>query len=607
MKPPDLSADAPWKKRFRVPAIWKIGIAAVNPGRGIAVTNKSGIFQLYAWEIESGHLRQLTDQPTGVISGGISPDGEYIYYLHDSRGDETGHYVRVPFSGGDPEDITPHMPLYNSYSIAQSLNLSTLGFNAAGKDGFQMFTMPQSPDRSLGEPQLLYTSQRLSLGPMLSYDGDYAIIATTERSQYNEFTLLAFDLNAPERGQPIRALQDQEATIMPVAFSPVSGDTRFLATTDASGYERPVVWDVKTGDRIDLPLPEIEGNVGAWGWSPDASRLLLFCLNKAVFQLYVYDLERSTLTKLDQPAGSYAGAYYVPGTDEIFANWQAATQPPCVIALDAETGQLRRTALEAGEVPESRPQRSVSFPSSGGVEIQAWLSVPPGDGPFPTILHTHGGPTFVQTDLFDAEAQCWLDHGFAWMSVNYRGSTTFGRDFERAIWGILGHREIDDMAAAYQWLVENGIAQPDAVLLTGVSYGGYLTLQALGRRPDLWAGGMAEVAIADWFLMYEDQAETLRGYLRSLFGGTPDELPEIHRASSPITYAHDISAPVFVIQGGNDTRCPSRQMQVYEQRLLELGKDITVHWFEAGHGSYAIEQSIEHQELRLQFAYRVLG
>lgn len=117
---------------------------------------------------------------------------------------------------------------------------------------------------------------------------------------------------------------------------------------------------------------------------------------------------------------------------------------------------------------------------------------------------------------------------------------------------------------------------------------------------------MAEVAIADWFLMYEDQAETLRGAQRSLFGGTPQEKPEAHRAASPITYAAQVKAPILVIQGRNDTRCPARQMQAYEAKLKELGKAIEVHWFEAGHLMGNNEQSIEHQELKLRFADRVL-
>ena len=83
-------------------------------------------------------------------------------------------------------------------------------------------------------------------------------------------------------------------------------------------------------------------------------------------------------------------------------------------------------------------------------------------------------------------------------------------------------------------LVEKNIAKADAVFLTGWSYGGYLTLLGLGKAPELWAGGMAGVALADWVMNYEDSAETLRGYQVSLFGGTPEEKMEQYRISSPI-------------------------------------------------------------------------
>jgi len=134
-------------------------------------------------------------------------------------------------------------------------------------------------------------------------------------------------------------------------------------------------------------------------------------------------------------------------------------------------------------------------------------------------------------------------------------------------------------------------------------------LQALGTRPDLWAGGLAGVAIADWVLKYEDAADTLKAYNAALFGGTPKDKPEQYAASSPITYAENVKAPVLIIQGRNDTRTPARQVEMYEQRMKALGKPIEVHWFDAGHmGSFAqVEQAIEHLEIMLRFAYRVLG
>ena len=165
------------------------------------------------------------------------------------------------------------------------------------------------------------------------------------------------------------------------------------------------------------------------------------------------------------------------------------------------------------------------------------------------------------------------------------------------------------MVAARDWLVEKGIARPYHVLLTGWSYGGYLTLLALGKRPNLWAGGMAGVAVADWAMMYEDTPDTLKGFIVAFLGGKPEEKPEKYVASSPITYVENVKAPVLIIQGRNDTRCPSRQVEVYEKRMKSLGKSIEIHWFDSGHIGPRIqnEQYIKYQEMMLHFAYRVLS
>jgi dipeptidyl aminopeptidase/acylaminoacyl peptidase len=502
--------------------------------------------------------------------------------------------------GGAAEVITPDLAPYGTLNIGASLNRKLLGFSAVNDDGFTLYTQKLHDDGTLDAPQILYRSARNSYGPLLDVEGGYAVIATTERSAYYEHSLMAFDLTAGE-SLTAQVLQEDEGSVRPIGFAPIAGDSRLLATTSATGFARPVIWDVTTGDRTDIPLTEFEGDMEAWDWSPDGTRILLSRVNRARYELYVYDLERSTLKRLDCPMGTYSRAYFVPDTDEIFADWQDAQTPQRTIALDAATGQLRRVVLAGDDVPQSRAWESVEFVSSGGAQIQAWLATPDGDPPYPTIIHAHGGPDDAQTETFDATAQCWLDQGFAWLSVNYRGSTSFGREFEQAIWGIFGHREVDDLAAAHSWLIGEGIAQAGAIFLHGRSYGGYLALQALGRRPDLWAGGIAEAAIADWTLLYADGSETIRGYLRAAFGGTPEEKPDLYRASSPLTYADAVSAPALIINGRNDTRCPPRQMEAYVRRLQEQDKPVDIHWYDAGHAGNDVEQAIEHQEMALRF------
>ncbi len=602
LNPLDLSADTPWKKRFRAPAIAGSSRAARNPGRGLIASNKDGAWQLYAWDTKTDQLTQLTRDPAGVAQGFISADGEYVYYLQDRGGDEIGHYVRLPFSGGQPEDISPDLPDYASHSFSESDSGNARGFAAVYDRGFHFIIH----DRRQARPIFTQTKEALSFGPYLSQDAEIAVIASTEKTGSAEYAIEAYDVPS---GALISELWDGPGSGTDIGgFSPVAGDLRFAGSSNARGYHRPFIWNPLSGERHDIRSDQFSGDVKVWHWSPDAQRLLLHQVHHARHTLYIYDIGAERVHKLDTPPGvlSLGSGFLDDGALQV--HLADSTAPTRLLELDAETGAVIRTVLDLGvDVPPGIPWRSVSYPSSGGAEIQAWLATPPGDGPFPTIVHTHGGPTAVQTNSWKPDAQAWLNHGFAFFSLNYRGSTTFGYDFQHAIDGNLGDLEVDDIAAGVDWLLTNGIAQPGAILKTGASYGGYLTLQSLGRRPELFAGGMAIVAIADWRLMYEDQAGTLRGYQRSMFGGSPDEKPEAHRKASPITYAADIQAPILVLQGENDTRCPARQMRVYEQRLNDLGKSIEIYWFDAGHGSLAIDEQIHHQELMLQFAYKTLG
>jgi len=601
MKELDLTPEAPWRQRFRATDIAWAVIARQNPNRGLVCTNKDGVYQLYAWDVSSNRLTQITHQPAGMLLGIISPDGNHIYHMKDAGGNEIGHFVKVPFSGGEAQDISPNLPPYSSFTIFQSRVGNALGFIAAGQDGFKVYI--KSND---GEPKLLHHSASIISEPVLSSDGKILALRSSERTKSLDTSLVAFNV---ETGAQVKELWDENASIENPIFSPVNGDARLVCTSSQSGFERPLIWDTSTGERTPLQLDEIPGSILPHAWSDDSEQILLCQIYQAQYQLYRYEVGTHTVTKLEHPVGTVGGFFgaYFAGQDEIWVSWEDAANPSSLIALDSKTGRKTRTILNAGDTPPGQPFKSITFVSENGDSIQGWLAVPDGNGPFPTILHTHGGPTAVMSSLFAPGAQCWLDHGFAFFSVNYHGSTTFGKAFEKSIWGNLGDLEVQDMTAAYKWLVENKIAIPDAVLLTGGSYGGYLTLQAIGRRPEHWAGGMAQIAIADWKTMYEDEAESLRGYQRALFGGAPDEVPEATQKSSPITYAEQIKAPMMVIQGENDTRCPARQMKVYEEKLRSLGKQIEVHWFNAGHGSLDQEQQIQHQEKMLNFAYRILG
>jgi dipeptidyl aminopeptidase/acylaminoacyl peptidase len=600
--------EATWQQRFRVATVFWSALAEECPARGLAASNRSGRTQLHAWDVASGDLRQLTDRPEGQLFGFIAPDGGHVYYLDDEGGNEIGHLVRIPFAGGPPQDVTPNLPPYTSFGGAIAASGNLLAFMAAADGAFSLVAVALAPDGSIGEPRVLYRSERLFWPPLVSPDGKLAVVASTERTGLQHFTTLAFDTTTGER---VAELWDgPETSVAPVAFARRAAgiEPRLAGTTDRSGYKRPLIWHPLSGQRDDLDVDHLPGDVTPLDWSPDGDRLLLMQTSHARHRLAVYDLRTGTATALDHPAGNYGGAFFGPA-GEIFANWTDSTHPLQVIALDPATGARLRTVLPAGDAPASRPLRSITYPSSDGQEIQGWLGTPAGAGPFPTILYVHGGPEDVEIDRFDPEAQVWLDHGYAYLSINFRGSTTFGRAFQQQIWGDIGHWELEDMVAARDWLIREGVARPEAIFPSGWSYGGFLTLLALGKRPDLWAGGLAGIAVADWTLLYEDASEALRGYCTAIFGGTPTDKSDAYAVSSPITYVDRVTAPVLIIQGRNDTRTPARQVEVYADRLRSLGKRVELSWFESGHlGAFTdVEQAIANHELMLRFARQVIG
>lgn len=608
-----------WRERFRVPVVGRADLAAGNPARGVVVTSLDGrTYQLFAWDVPAAgnagperltleRLTPVTDERYGVVEGWLDPAGQFVYYLRDEDGSELGHVVRVPFGGGPARDVTPNLAPFTLRGFGFSRRGNLLCFNPVNVDGFALYAVDLAPDGEPGQPRLLYRDSWETWGALVSAGGDLAACWSVARAGgIRHYTLLAVDTAT---GQVVGELGDgTDASVVGVTFAPVDGDGRLLARTTRTGFARPVIWDPRSGARRDIELAALDGDVEPLDWSADGRRVLL-CQPAGRQRLHVYDLAADRLDTLDHPPGTYylplgATARFGPG-DTIVGCREVAERPPEVVELDAGTGRLRRALLEAGAAPAGRPWRSATVTSSDGTPVQAWYATPDGRGPFPTILELHGGPHFAVVEHYDPAAQCWPDHGYAWMSVNFRGSTTFGRDFAERIWGEMGRWELEDMVAARGWLVEQGIARPDQVFVTGASYGGYLTLYALGRRPDLWAGGMAVAAEGDLVASYHEVSDALRAAIAGWMRGTPSERPGAYAASSPITYAADVAAPLLVIQARNDTRTPPQQLVNYQHRLQDLGKEIEVDWLDGGHQSVGPELWISLQERMLAFAEQV--
>jgi dipeptidyl aminopeptidase/acylaminoacyl peptidase len=185
-----------------------------------------------------------------------------------------------------------------------------------------------------------------------------------------------------------------------------------------------------------------------------------------------------------------------------------------------------------------------------------------------------------------------VDAGFLVAMVNYRGSEGYGAEWRDALTGNIGFMELEDILAGLDDLVARGLADPARVVLAGWSWGGYLTLLGAGRHPDRWRSLIAGVPVADYVAAFEDEAPMLQAMDRALFGGSPDEVPDLYRERNPLTYADAVDAPLLILAGENDSRCPIRQVWNYVGRLRERGVEPRVYTYGTGHASYDIEERV---------------
>jgi len=578
-----VTSPAPWRRRFLAPAVSFPNWARDAPDRLVYSSNESGKVEVYAWERRTGERRQLTERPQGTGGGRIEPGGEAVWWFDDHAGDERGSWVSQPFAGGGAR-TEPGLPA--GYSSGLLLGATVRVAAITDEEGTAIYVLRQD-----APPELLYRHRLQASAGALSRDETLVAIEHSERGDARHPAVRIFDLAGTVLGE----IDDGPGlAVEAIAWSPVAGDQRLLVAHERHGSERPGIWSLDTGTLQDIAV-DLPGEVHA-SWFPDGTALLIEHGYRSRDELFRLDLGSAELTRLAVAPGTIGAARMRPD-GELWLQWSDAATP-----WEIRSGQRTVLAPPGERPPPGRPYRDL-----WAGDVHALLAEPPGAGPHPTLFYVHGGPESQVYDSYSPAIQAFVDHGFAVVSVNYRGSTGYGKPWREALVGSPGFTELEDIAAVHDLAVSQGIADPKRCVIHGRSWGGYLTLLALGVQPDRWATGLAGVPVADYVAAFEDEMEPLKAYDRALFGGGPEDLPELYRERSPITYVERVRVPLLIIAGENDPRCPIRQIDNYIARLRELEKPHEVHRYEAGHSSYVLEEQLRQQELMLDFCARHLG
>jgi dipeptidyl aminopeptidase/acylaminoacyl peptidase len=301
---------------------------------------------------------------------------------------------------------------------------------------------------------------------------------------------------------------------------------------------------------------------------------------------------------VNEPAGGHS-AFTTDGSRLLYYH-NGPTEPCDLWIYTMATGKSHQVthSLLAGVRPEDMVEPYlVHYPSRDGKwTISAFLYLPfnmARNGQNAAIVYIHGGPASQSMNSFNRFAQFAANQGYMVLAPNYRGSTGYGKNFQQANLFDMGGGDLQDVLAGVDWINQTGHLDPKKIAVMGGSYGGYLSMMAVTKAPDLWAGGVPIVPFVNWFTEIENADPVLQQSDLATMGDVAKN-KALYEDRSPINFIDQIKAPLLLLAGGHDPRCPKSETQQVVDAIKKRGGTVEYKIYEnEGHGFARVENQID--------------
>jgi dipeptidyl aminopeptidase/acylaminoacyl peptidase len=584
-------------------AIWVPHADAV-----VISTNITGRYNLWIVPTNGGFPLQLTqsdDRQTGLAA---SPDGKWIVFQSDQAGAEIYDLYATPVSGGAVINLT-NTPEVDDEGAFFSADGALLAFTLRPKteSSNNIAVMEFATHRVR---QLTHEETKDHTWAVAAFSRDSkSILANRTNANDTEAEAWLIDVGS---GRQTRLTPSQQYN----AATDLSSDGRYVALTTetASGARQAALLDLRDKS-VHLLKPDVWRQRSDY-FSPDGRTLLFKSSIDGRTTLTKYDVGSGQSGPLSLPDGFNEEASdqtgFSPDGSRIIVAHQASNTPFDFWIVDAKSGattQLTRLGLASIDPARLPKAQIVHYKSYDGTVISAFLWVPfnlARDGKAPGVILPHGGPTSQTVERFDRTAVALASRGFVVIAPNVRGSTGYGRAFQEANYKDLGGGDLKDEIAGRQFLINTGYVDERRIGITGGSYGGFMTLMAIGKAPSLWAAGVEQYGIIDWLamLLHEDLPD--RQYEEG-FLGDPVKDKDVYVASSPLTYLKNATAPLLVLQGDNDPRVTKDQAEKVVELMKANGHTVDAHFYPGeGHGFFKREDQIDALERTVEWLEKYL-
>ncbi len=605
------AADAP--KRYPAEAFFKTtdyisagAMTAFSPddSKLLISSNASGVFNAYTLDVRTGEQATLTNSASNAtFAVGYFPKDERILFTADTGGDELNHlFVRE--IDGTLKDLTP------------GENLKAI-FGGWIGEGEAFFAFTNERDARFFD-LYRYESDDYARTLVFRNDAGFSIDATnrqgTRAAAIKERTsadnnIFLIDLTSPEAEPLLITAHEGNISHAVHDFSP--DGTKLVFGTDEHGeFAQAWTYDIAGGDTA--PLIEAAWDVMYVVYSPSGRYRVSATNDDASTVVSIVDQQSGKAVAMPKglPAGDITGVRFSRDEKTVAFMLNSDVSPSNVITVDLKKKKFRQwtqalnPAIDPADLVENEVVRYKSF---DGLDIPSILYKPKGasaSNPAPAVVLVHGGPGGQTRAGYSAMVQHLVNHGYAVLGANNRGSSGYGKTFFHMDDRKHGDVDLKDIVYGRKYLETLDWVDKDDIAIMGGSYGGYMVAAALAFEPDAFDAGINIFGVTNWVRTLTSIPPWWEAFKEALYDemGDPATDGERHRAISPLFHAGKIKKPLLVVQGANDPRV----LQVESDELVAAVREnnVPVEYLlfpDEGHGFLKRENRISASEAYVRF------
>jgi dipeptidyl aminopeptidase/acylaminoacyl peptidase len=562
------------------------GIRRSNDGRKLVYTSTaSGRPNLWLMNVDGTGAHQLVTNDDRQSGARFTHDDGAVVYSQDRGGNEYYDIYEVPVNGGEPRNLTNTPDISETVSeFSPDGKLLAIGVKQKTAPATNLAVM-QWPSGSIR--QLTHEADPKASWSENAWSPDGRFLYATRSIGIDDSEIFRIDVVT---GTSEQLLEHTGKQLISVAGVSRDGRTLLVTSNANGGYNNAALFDLAT---IKLRwITHTQWSANGAAFSPNGESVVVVMNANGRISTRFINLKTMQQSERGVPPGlSYPVAYPTPFLPDgsLLLSHEDSSHPQELYRLGPGNSLTQIThnankTLQRVELPKSQ---LVSYTSFDGRLISAFMWVPLNlkrDSKAAAVVMPHGGPTGQVTDSFNGNAELLASRGFVVIAPNVRGSTGYGIEFQNANIKDLGGGDLKDEIAGVDFLKATGFIDSKRVGIWGGSYGGYMTLMAIGKAPSVWSAAVDEYGILNWLTMLEHEDPSLQQYEKLLLGD-PAKDRTIYEASSPLQYIRNETAPLLVLQGENDIRVPREEAEQVVGILKAEGRTVdAVYYPDEGHG-----------------------